>query len=287
MQTEDYPALYASSDELSARAQRRFHVLLRSNLALLVLAALLSVGATDHWGLAVLQATTLLLALATTVASYFYRSERVWYSARALAESIKTLAWRFMARAEPFDLDDLQADRLLQNRLAETIRQNRSLAGRFQTGLARPQVSDEMRRVRSLNLADRISFYRLHRIVDQRNWYAAKATHNVRNGALFFYLVVAANGIAVVFALLKIRFPESGYWPTDVLVTLASAILAYIQSKRFSELAASYALTAHEIGIVEEQLRFVVEEADFSSFVGDAENAFSREHTQWEARKDV
>jgi hypothetical protein len=28
-------------------------------------------------------------------------------------------------------------------------------------------------------------------------------------------------------------------------------------------------------------------EDEFSVFVGDAENAFSREHTQWVARKDI
>ncbi|HEL3238443.1 TPA: SLATT domain-containing protein [Stenotrophomonas maltophilia] len=71
------------------------------------------------------------------------------------------------------------------------------------------------------------------------------------------------------------------------MVAIASGALAYLQSKRYSELAASYALTAHEIGVVEEQLAQVKGEREFSLFVGDAENAFSREHTQWEARKDI
>ena len=51
--------------------------------------------------------------------------------------------------------------------------------------------------------------------------------------------------------------------------------------------AASYALAAHEIGLIKEQSLLPDTPEKFSLFVGDAENAFSREHTQWVARKDV
>ena len=61
-----------------------------------------------------------------------------------------------------------------------------------------------------------------------------------------------------------------------------------MQAKRFSDLAASYALAAHEIGFINEQAgRVGNDEEKFSSFVADAETAFSREHTQWVARRDA
>jgi hypothetical protein len=63
--------------------------------------------------------------------------------------------------------------------------------------------------------------------------------------------------------------------------------LSWMQAKRFSELAASYALAAHEISLIKEQSLLPDTDEKFSLFVGDAENAFSREHTQWVARKDV
>ena len=53
------------------------------------------------------------------------------------------------------------------------------------------------------------------------------------------------------------------------------------------ELAASYALAAHEIGLIRQQSLLPSTDDEFSLFVGDAENAFSREHTQWIARKDT
>ena len=55
--------------------------------------------------------------------------------------------------------------------------------------------------------------------------------------------------------------------------------------QRHSELASAYALTAHEIGIIEERARGTSTNKEFSNFVNDAEQAFSREHTQWIARQ--
>ena len=60
-----------------------------------------------------------------------------------------------------------------------------------------------------------------------------------------------------------------------------------MQAKKFSELAASYTLAAHEINIIKSLSLEEMTEEEFSIFVGDAENAFSREHTQWVARKDI
>lgn len=70
-------------------------------------------------------------------------------------------------------------------------------------------------------------------------------------------------------------------------IAAAASILTWIQAKRFSELAASYTLAAHEINIIKSQALDEMNEDEFSVFVGDAENAFSREHTQWVARKDI
>jgi hypothetical protein len=63
--------------------------------------------------------------------------------------------------------------------------------------------------------------------------------------------------------------------------------MGWVQTKRFQELAGSYALTAHEIMLLDAMLPSDQSDEKFSSFVGDAENAFSREHTQWRARRDV
>ncbi len=63
--------------------------------------------------------------------------------------------------------------------------------------------------------------------------------------------------------------------PISILTTIASSLVGWIQVKRYSELSASYILTAHEIGVIKEQASYVSSESDFSSFIRDAETAFS------------
>ena len=65
----------------------------------------------------------------------------------------------------------------------------------------------------------------------------------------------------------------------------ASAVLGWMQIKKFNELASAYTLTALEISLIEDKLREVETEAELSEFVNEAELAFSREHTQWVARQ--
>lgn len=99
-------------------------------------------------------------------------------------------------------------------------------------------------------------------------------------------LLIATNAIAIILSLFKIKYYDLVF-PIDVMIAIAGGILSWIQAKRFTELSASYALTAHEISLINEQSEQFDNDQDFSVFVGDAENAFSREHTQWVARRDV
>ena len=122
---------------------------------------------------------------------------------------------------------------------------------------------------------------------EQLGWYAKKARFNKYRANVFFWVLIAVNLGAVILAALKIKFAETPIWPTDALVALAASLLSWMQAKRFSELASSYSLAATEIGLIRDQARMITCEKDFSVFVADAENAFSREHTQWVARKDV
>jgi hypothetical protein len=93
--------------------------------------------------------------------------------------------------------------------------------------------------------------------------------------------------VSIFFSIAKVRYPSAYFWPTDFFVTVAAGLLSWIQAKRFQELSASYTLAAHEISLIRQQSGTVMSDDEFSKFVGDAENAFSREHTQWIARKDT
>src|SRR5690606_29456670 len=124
-------------------------------------------------------------------------------------------------------------------------------------------------------LEKRKAIYAAERIKDQLVWYAKKASLNKKTANNFFWALIALNTVAVLCAVLRIRFVEVRFWPTDVFVVAAASLLGWMQAKRFSELAASYALAAHEIGLIREQALSADSDEAFSRFVGDAENAFS------------
>lgn len=287
MQEHDFPALYRSADELSLESQRHFFNALRLHLALLVCAAVLSIVDFPHWSVAALQLLALLGALSCSVYLFSKRPDRYWYAGRAVAESIKTITWRYVTRAEPFQSDDALATNDFQQRLRAIVSQNKDVAQALTAHLDEPQITQVMTQMREASLEQRKLTYANNRIKDQLTWYAKKARSNRRTSNVFFWALIATNGFAVLCAILRIQFVNVSIWPTDVLVALAASLLSWMQAKRFSELAASYALAAHEIGLIREQAMLPSTDAELSQFVGDAENAFSREHTQWVARQDA
>jgi hypothetical protein len=286
MKQTDYPALYQSASDLSQRSQSAFYLAFLSHMALLAVASAISVVNSTCAEFAILQALVLIGALGCAVYLYLVRPDRHWYSGRAVAESIKTTTWRYISKSEPFNNADDIDRHDFGLKLKAIVEQNRDVAGLLITHLDGVQISQEMDRLRKAPVAERLDYYRTHRIVDQQNWYAIKASANKRLVNRYFIVLITTIGIAIFFSIAKVRFPTAQFWPTDFFVTVAAALLSWIQAKRFQELSVSYALAAHEISLIREQASVPMSEDNFSQFVGDAESAFSREHTQWVARKD-
>jgi SMODS and SLOG-associating 2TM effector domain 1 len=122
------------------------------------------------------------------------------------------------------------------------------------------------------------------RIQDQRVWYTRKAATNKRSARKWVAAGIAAYAIAAALAVGRVRLPDR-VWPIGPVLVLASSILGWMQVKKFSELAATYTVAAHEIGLLRPKLDDVTSESELSDFVNDAELAFSREHTLWMARR--
>lgn len=287
MQEQDFPALYRSADSLSLASQAHFFRALRVHLAMLVIAAVLSIISIPHWSVAALQLLVLLGALGCSIYLFSMRPDRIWYAGRAVAESIKTVTWRYVCRAEPFQGDDANSRNDFHQTLKAIVKQNREVCQSLTDYLDCAQITPMMDQMRSRSLQERRETYATKRIGDQLTWYAKKAAFNRRMSKGFFWALIVTNTAAVVCAILRIVYFKQTIWPTDVFVAAAASLLGWMQAKRFSELAASYALAAHEISLIKEQSLLPDTDERFSLFVGDAENAFSREHTQWVARKDV
>ncbi len=255
-------------------------------MCLLASATAISIFNSSEPEVAILQAMVLLGALGCAIYLFVARPDRHWYSGRAVAESIKTITWRYISKAEPFNNSNEIDSYQFGEKLKAIVNQNKDVLGLLNTHLDGTQISKEMEAFRAASVEERLMRYKEKRIVEQQSWYANKARSNRKMVSKSFIVLILTLAVSIFFSIAKIRFPSTLYWPTDFFVTVAAGVLSWIQAKRYQELAVSYSLTAHEISFIRQQANAYMTDTELSKFVGDAENAFSREHTQWVARKD-
>ena len=284
----DYPALYDSANEASIDSQRYYMTCMKWYIALSIFAALLSVYIRESTLAGILAAIAFFAILFLTIFQGIKRFDRTWYNGRAVAESVKTRTWRFIMRAEPyFDVESINSVKQeFCEDLKEILEQNRDL-GSFLSheSVTNDTISKSMLEIRERSVKDRLNYYTSNRINEQRTWYHIKASLNKRLANNWFIALVVTNSIVILLLLIEVGY-EIYNLPTPALIVVGTSVVSWMQIKKFQDLATSYGLTAHEIGIIKEQSFKVQGEEELSDFVKDAENAFSREHTQWVARKD-
>jgi hypothetical protein len=133
--------------------------------------------------------------------------ERRWYDGRALAESAKTLAWRYAVGADPYPVTSAEADEQLLEQLRSLSRDAP------ETGIepdSRPAVSDAMAALRRSTLLERKKVYLQHRIGDQREWYSGKSRQNGRRPRRWQSTLVVIELAGVVLAFLRGYNPLRG-----------------------------------------------------------------------------
>jgi hypothetical protein len=284
----EYPALYKAANDASISSQKYYLTGMKWYLWLSVIAALLAVYIKESKEAGIIAAIFFLAILFLTIFQAFKRFDKIWYNGRAVAESVKTRTWRFIMRAEPyFDAENISTVKKdFCHDLNDILAQNQEL-GSFLThpSMTEDTISSSMLEIRKYTYEDRLNYYISNRINEQRNWYFTKANTNKKLSRNWFIGLVASHAVVIILLLIEIAY-EYYFLPTAAIIVAGSSILSWTQIKRFQDLATSYSLTAHEIGILKSQSFEVVGEKSLSDFVKDAENAFSREHTQWVARKD-
>jgi energy-coupling factor transporter transmembrane protein EcfT len=282
----NYPAIYKDASALSEKTQKLYLRCFRVFLCLLVFSSVLFSYFDNSFWLRIVNAVVAIGIVIFSFVFHFHNFQGIWYNARAVAESIKTTSWRFAMKAAPYNINDNDAKDLLIHRIVEIVNSNIDFKQRMGTQFANdPAIPDDMIEMRSRDVEVRKGFYYENRIVEQKNWYIKKSSFN-KNRSLLFFIILAIISI-ILCALL---FISTGFndvkFPIESLLSIISAIFIWIQTKRYSELEKSYALTVNEIRMcVEMDSNKDMCENTFSDYVNDTENAFSREHTQWLARK--
>jgi hypothetical protein len=293
VKNSDYPALFQAADRASIAAQGK-HLLFTSSILLCLvvaagLGALSGVISGAKTSLAVASTALVSLSFVLTAIRRSLKPEKLWYGGRAISESAKSMAWRYMAGAEPYfiGLQGADVDTKFIADLKALVKDSDQLAvGVSSEYTDKPQISPRMREVRAMALDSRRQTYLSQRIADQRSWYGRKARKSQTAESRYFVVILVSQAMALAAGAFMIASPGSRWNLVGVFSALASALVAWLQVRQHEELAQSYAVAALELGFIEEQGSHLGSDADFSSFVGDAENAISREHTLWIARRD-
>ncbi|MFI9341292.1 DUF4231 domain-containing protein [Streptomyces sp. NPDC052773] len=281
----DLPGLFAVADEFSIRGQRTTLLCSRIRLWGAVAAAL---GGVVNWsrpGLnpwAALTVVGFAAALTAEIVLLSRRPERAWYSGRAVAESVKTLAWRFSVGGDPFPvgLPPRHAQDLLRARLSGLV-----------TGIRFPVVlphdamatSTAMGTARAASFEERKAAYLACRIQDQQDWYGKKARINDRSEARWRIALIVGEVTAVLLAVARM----AGLWDVDlagILAALVGSGAGWMALKQYANLAEAYSVASMELVLTHDRLT-AANEGEWSQAVADAEDAISREHTMWLASR--
>jgi hypothetical protein len=296
----DLPSLSLQAGRLASRTQRHFFILLGAELVLLPFGT--GIGLFDlvpvnlgpftlpSFGSQLLRASDmvaavlLLAALILRLIRTFGRSDTRWYEARAVAESAKSLGWRYAVGGQPFEKGTTaEADQLLRDRLQEALTD----VSHVREALAfksEDQVTKAMRQLRDQALAVRQDAYLHGRILDQQAWYTRKQMLNRNRALVSHWLLAMIELAAVVLVLLhSIKVVEADV--DAVLIAVVGGGIAWTQAKRYRDLSASYRIAASEAGDIATNVPRQTTELAWAAFVDEAEEAFSREHRLWRATR--
>lgn len=285
----DFPALFNAADEASLSAQQKYLLLVKSDLAILVVSALMSSWSPNGADpLAIPSAILITVGIFITYLLSSSKHERVWFDARAVAESVKSLAWRYMTASEPFpsSLTHQNLDEKFLEQLDQVLKARQDIASELSTETSTtPQISETMRQIRQLPTSDRQDIYLQYRVKDQRDWYSAKARYNRKARTKWFNAMIVAQALSLVSAILHAVFPNIPVNTTGFFAGLATAFLSWLQVKKHQDLSQSYALAAQELGSIESLGCYVTSDELLSKFVSQAEDVISREHTLWVVKR--
>jgi hypothetical protein len=285
----DLPPMYRSASGSSRHGQRRTVRWSAVQLSLLAAGALLGGVDAKISGGVQLGALAAAIALAASLipAVWLARTnpQRSWYRGRAGAESIKTLVWKYAVRAEPFAGENTRAHERLITGLTQIKRDLSDIGWHPEAG-GDTEITQPVRALRGATLSLRRDAYLAGRIDIERWWYRTKARHFARVARWWTAAALVATAVGLAAGFLR-AFGVMSYDGLGAASAIAAAATAWLQLKQFRPLTAAYALTADELDAVRAGLVDIDDEAVWAHESHHAEEAISREHTMWLARREA
>ncbi|MGK8508191.1 DUF4231 domain-containing protein [Nocardia asiatica] len=282
------PQLFQAADVASLDGQRSYVGGIRQRLVLLVIAAATGIvtwrvgsGRVDLLGLVGVGA--FIGAIVVEASLWRRRPDKTWYDGRAIAESAKTLAWKFAVGGAPFamTMPDPEATTALIDKFHKLKQQFPDVE---LSPVQAPQVSEWMKTQRTGSFEERKKVYLEGRIRDQQAWYAAKSAYNKRQSRRWRAGLIALE-FGGALASLATAVINTSVMLGPAMAMISGAALAWIETKQHDSLARAYSAASFDLSNAETKLMLVDTEDSWSREVDDAEEAISREHVVWLATR--
>ena len=291
MKDKDYPNLYQAANIASVNYQKWYLQLMRADLLSAILGASLAIynfQRADYlmW-VYVLSAFLFFITLICSIILFISKYEDGWYQGRAMAESCKTLTWRYIMQGEFFERhSDCYDIELIQprfmKRIEEIEEEYADFVKKLDTRLLRlPYFTNEMERIRTWELKERVDYYIKYRIEDQIDWYSKKERYNNRKYISWFIIIGITQLLTLFFAVYLIVNPLSQWNFVGLFSTISASAMSWLQLKQHQGLKQAYTTAVMELNKIKTLSTEIKDNAAFAKFVLDSENAISREHTLW------
>jgi hypothetical protein len=249
--------------------------------ALGVLSAQLPLPGALAKALALASAAAIALSAYLTAQALDAGVERGWIEARSVAEGLKSEAYRFLAKAPPYDAAEAS------ERLAETVR---GLRLRLRLGeFARIDQAERLADLPRNWLGP--DEYVQQRVRDQIDYFERRAAEHARKAQRLKLCTVALGAMGVLLAAAHGVYPQAGAlaaW-VGVIGTVSGAVTTYLFANRLLFLTASYETTALRLSFALEDWSRVPKEgqtAAIGALVGKVEDILLLENKQWVAEFD-
>ncbi len=292
----DLPDSYSSYDASAIIAQRSHFKLILFELGSAVIISILSLI------IAISQQDTIsrigfliifflfLIGIIRQLIAMKKQFERKWFAFRAVAESIKSLAWQYAMACGDFSELNHDASKLFLRRIerAKEIFQINPDPETISCELLN-DLKQSMVEMREIEWQNKRKIYIKERLEDQIKWYTNKAKVNKKRSELYDWIIVILQivGIAISLVFLYIRPMVNGAPALSLTVTLIVSIIGWSRSKQHAELVEPYQNAARELNDIRQEIELAGGEADFLRLVEESEQAISREHTMWLAKRGL
>lgn len=284
------PDTYEFLNEISKECQRMYIGLMKWQLYLLMLIAVISlfplVKQWPNWIEQVKQVTlvvSLVVVLLLMIIQFSKNYMEGWQKSRFLAESILSNTWLLFFKHEKYDLPFNEAIETFHKRIKEM--KEEIDVKQFLGFAEKPNIDNDVpiwvKENFDVSMNDKKEFYLKYRLRDQMNWYYKKASYNKRNSTYCFIGALIAMGIGLVLTILVMInwIPNLSY--LSFFTTVAASIFSWKQTKRFDELKTTYSVSSDELDDFKKTLLLDKAEDEVKEIIFDTEKAISREHKLW------